>query len=94
MLFFCGKMATLESNIIVGLEFHTFPEVEEAIRQYELANYVDLYVRSSRTVQAMQKRAPKRTFSANIQMAEVDYACIHGGRNYSSKSKGARPKQR
>ena len=87
-----GGLST--STFIVGSEFHSFDEVSSAIKDYECVNSVTLYTRSSRSIMAAKKRAPKRHFSENLKYSELDYACVHGGRQYKSHSKGIRKSQR
>jgi len=79
--------------VVLDGEFSSFGELESSVRQYEKRNFVELYIRSSRTIEGMKKRAPKRMFNDELKFGELQYACIHGGRNYNSKSKGARPNQ-
>ena len=89
-----GKMAKAAViSIVVGTEFSSFIELQHSIRQYELHNFVELYVSSSRTIQAMKKRAPKKSFCDELQFGDITYACRHGGRNYKTKSAGARLQQ-
>ena len=84
----------LSGDISVGKEFSSYAHLSSAIKEYEAANSVTLYTRSSRTVQAAQKRAPNRHFLDNLTYSELDYACVHGGREYKSRSKGIRKSQR
>ena len=53
-----------------------------------------LYTRSSRSVEAARRRAPKRSFHEELKFSEIDYACVHGGREYKSKSANKRPSQK
>ena len=41
----------------------------------------------------MKKRAPKKNFAPQLLYGDLQYACIHGGRKYKSKSTAARPQQ-
>ena len=79
---------------IAGKEIHSFDELSSAVKDYECANSVTLYTRSSRSVEAAKKGAPKRHFSEGLVYSELDYACVHGGRHYKSHSKGIRKSQR
>ena len=84
----------LSGDISVGKEFSSYAHLSSAIKEYEAANSVTLYTRSLRTVQAARKRAPNRHFSDNLTYSELDYACVHGGCEYKSRSKGIRKSQR
>lgn len=77
-------MTSLE--LAEGGEFSSYEELAASIRKWEAANLVTLYTRSSRSVEAARKRAPRRTFSDKIKFSEVDYSCVHGGREYKSRS--------
>ena len=48
--------------------------------------YETIYTRSSRSVEAARKRTPNRTFLDKLKFSELDYACVHGGRDYKSKA--------
>ena len=69
-----------------GKEFSSFEEVCASIKKWEEANFVTLYTRSSRGLEAARRRAPRRTFAEQLKFSELDYACVHGGREYKSKS--------
>ena len=72
-------MSTLTFKL--GERFDSFAELEENIAQYELENYVNLWVKSSRTIEAAHLK--KHLYPA------IKYACIHGGRKLKSESTGA-----
>ena len=82
------------SAFTVGSKFDSFDDLSSAIKDYERVNSVTLYTRSSRSIMAAKKRAPKRHFSESLKYSELDYACVHGGRQYKSHSKGIRKSQR
>jgi len=71
----------------IGLEFSSYEDLCSTIKNCEKLHFVTLYKRSSRTIQATRKRAPNRQFSEQLIYSEVDFACVHGGRGYLSKSK-------
>ena len=77
-----------------GAKYGSFEQLETAIKRYEEVNYVTLYRRSSRTIEAARKRAPNRHFSEKLLYYEMDLACVHGGREYVSKSKEKQKQQR
>ena len=78
----------------VGQEFTSFLELSSALKLWEERTCVTLYTRSSRTIAATRKRAPKRHMNDNLEFSELNYACVHGGREYVSKAKGKRKHQR
>jgi len=78
-----------------GTKFSSFKDLSEAIEKWEATNFVQLYKRSSRSIEATTKRAPNRRYNLNLKYSEIDYACIHGGRKANtSTSTGKRPNQR
>ena len=79
------KMAD-NTSLGEGTKFSTFEELSQSIKSYEERNFVTLYTRSSRTVEATRRRAPNKKFNDKLHYSELDYACIHGGRVYKSKS--------
>ena len=71
-------------------KFASFKEVEEAMLKLENESSETrrrdcCRIKSARVSQTIK---PKLVYS------EITYCCIHGGRNYSSKSSGKRPNQR
>ena len=80
-------MYAMELNI--GEEYSSLQELS-----WEESNFVTLYTRSSRSVEASKKRAPKRKFNDELKFSKLDYACVHGGRDYKSKSTNKREKQK
>ena len=81
-------------ELAVGEEYSSYQELSSAIRHWEGSNFVTLYTRSSRSVEASRKRAPKRKFNDELKFSELDYACVHGGREYKSKSTNKGEKQK
>ncbi|XP_077474248.1 uncharacterized protein LOC144087970 [Stigmatopora argus] len=56
-----------------GAEFYSLESFKEAIENWQLSNFVELYKRSSGTVE----NARKKSFNDNLVFAEVDFACAH-----------------
>lgn len=77
-----------------GDEFDTFNDLRDTILAYEQAEYVQLYVQRSRSIESALKRTPKKVFKENLVYTEVKYACIHGGKKFNTTSTGARPNQK
>ena len=72
-----------ENIVSIGKEFSSYAHLTSAIKEYEASNSV-----------IARKRAPNRHFSDNLVYSEIDYACVHGGREYKSHSKGICKSQR
>jgi len=91
------KMSVNESAdtaFFEGREFSSFEELSNEISEYGKRFFVNLYVRSSRTVESAQRRAPNKVFCEDLKFSELDFSCKEGGRKIASKSKGVRPNQR
>ena len=80
--------------LVSGQEFSSFEELSENVQKWERKNFVTLYTRSSRSIEAARRRAPNKTFSDKLKFSELDYACVHGGREYKSKATQKRPCQK
>lgn len=93
MVFKKRKMVDRQ-ELVKGARFSSFVVLSKAIRSWEEANFVSLYKRSSRTIETASKRATKKAYNCELKYAEVDFACIHGGRKFKSTGTGLRPNQR
>ena len=80
-------------NIDVGTEFLSYDNLQDGILRFERNNFVQLYKRSSRSLTAYAKKCPKKKLNADLVFSEIDFACVHGGKNFKSSSKGHRPNQ-
>ena len=83
----------------VGDEFDSFNDLQDAVLAFEQAQFVQLYVRRSRSIKsALESKRISRTLAKVIKedllYTEVEYACIHGGKNFKTTSKGDRPNQK
>ncbi|XP_067834789.1 zinc finger SWIM domain-containing protein 1-like isoform X2 [Heptranchias perlo] len=78
----------------VGAEFSSYSELHREYRRYQKDYAVQLWTRHSRTIEAQRRRAPKRPMNDALKFAEIDYACIHGGKLFKTKGSGKRPIQR
>ena len=76
----------------VGTMFSTLNELQTAIVIYGKEHLVNLYKRSSRSIESHRKRCPKVAETANKQLvyAEIVYCCIHGEKKLKSAGKGQR----
>ena len=82
----------------VGMKFNTHDELVDFINKYQKQFSTELWRRDSRTIATAVKIAHGRSkelyIKKELEFAYIVYDCIHGGRNYESKSKGLRPNQR
>ena len=85
--------ATAEMALVSGQEFCLFEELCKTIKEWEKKNFVTLYTTSSQSIEAAKRRAPNRTLLDKLKFSELDYACVHGGREYKSKATQRRPCQ-
>ncbi|XP_054615742.1 uncharacterized protein LOC129171270 isoform X2 [Dunckerocampus dactyliophorus] len=68
-----------------GAEFWSFESLSEAVERWQKSNLVELYKRSSRSVENATKRARKKSYSRDLVFAELDFACTHGSRGPALK---------
>lgn len=73
----------------IGQKFEDFSALAGAVRRYQDAENVQLYIRDSRTVAKAQPRL-ERKLDPKITYYEVKYHCINGGKKHKSLSTGAR----
>lgn len=83
-----------DTSFFDGREFSSFEELSHGISEYEKRFFVNLYIRSSRSIESAKRRAPNKVFSEDLKFSELDFSCKEGGRKIVSKSKGIRPNQR
>jgi len=84
----------MAANLAKGSEFLTNQQLKSAVIQWQKDNAVNLYIRSSRSVDIAKKLAPKRVSSSKLKYFSIDYACQHGGRKYQHRgTTGTRPNQ-
>ncbi|KAL1470613.1 hypothetical protein MTO96_004564 [Rhipicephalus appendiculatus] len=80
--------ATGDINFNVGDKFSTFAELEEKISRYSAANYVQLWKRDARTIQAAKKRVGKIAAGMPDELVyqSVKFCCIQGGKKFTTKA--------
>lgn len=95
---FQDKMAMVMAETVHVLHknavFSSLSLLEKAIELYERINYCKLYRRRTRKIESTLKRTPKKSFNPNIVFTEIQLCCIHGGKNFQSRSTGKRPNQK
>jgi zinc finger SWIM domain-containing protein 3 len=79
-------------DIKVGDLFCGFDELQCRIDEYSKANYVQLWMRDARTLEAATKRVPKKVTSVDVRLKyySVKYCCIHGGQAFRPHGHGHR----
>ena len=90
----CSDMAL---PISVGEKFASCADLKEKVAGFKRINFVELWIRDSRTIDSAIKRKTisAEKFSstdakARLKYYEIRYACIHGGRTHKSVSTGKR----
>jgi len=76
----------------IGDEFDTFDNLQDAILAYEQAEFVQLYVRLSRSTESTLKRISKKVLKEDLLYSEIEYSCYHGGKKFKTTLTGARSK--
>lgn len=78
----------------LGRKFASYEALKVAIEEYQNATFTQFWIYSSRTISGAKRKGMKRHIEENLVYTEICYACVHGGRKYTSKSTGVRPKQK
>ena len=85
---------TMASNVDIlslGDEFESYNELEKKVKEFEELKFVKLWKRDAKTIAGSKKRCPNKSFNEQIKYTYINYACVHGGRDFKSyKSTGAR----
>lgn len=76
-------------SFVVGETFRSFEEVENRLKEYEQANYVQFWKRDARTVENAKKQI-NRHLHDRIKYYEIVFCCIHGGKKFVSNGQGKR----
>ena len=85
------------SALLVGAKYKSFTDLECALKTFQQDNYDPLYKRSSRklgTGSKYKNMEVAESAAGLLFYKELDYSCIHGGKNYSSISSSQRPNTR
>ena len=78
-----------------GDEFKSYEDLCDAISAFQPAEFVQLYVRHSRTIESASATwAPKKKFNEDLVFSEIDFACHHGRKDFKTTSTGKRPNQK
>ena len=82
--------STMDVSFTVGEKFSNYAALSSKIEQYQRANNVQLYKRSSRSIDAAKTRCPKKTFNDQLKFSEITFSCIHGGKKFEQRGTGKR----
>ena len=80
---------TSAAEFVVGKQYQTFEEFENAISLYQKINGTQFWRRDARTVASAGNRV-KRPLSTDIKYYDVRYCCIHGGKSFKKQGDGVR----
>ena len=75
----------------MGKFYSDYDDLDKVVKQFEQDNYVKLYKKESRTIEASKKRCPNRKFNPKVKYSEVSFACIHNGKYKPNTKTGERP---
>ena len=73
----------------LGETFRSYEEVEVKVKEYEKANFVQLWKREARTIASAQKRV-ERYMKPELKYYQLKYCCIHGGKRFRPGGSGLR----
>ena len=71
-----------------GQIYQNYSEWENAKEIYESINFVQIWKRDARTIETLQRRAPKKHYNKDLVYGDLKYCCIHGGRSHKPTSTG------
>ena len=85
------------SALCVEAKYKSFTDLECALIKFQQDNYVQLYKRISRKLGTGSKYKNMKVAESAAGLLiykELDYSCIHGGKNFSSISSSQCPNTR
>ena len=68
-----GSVKPLELNTT----FDSYDELKESVAHYQRTNFVQLYKRDARTIEAIKKKAPNKNYLEKLMYSCIKYCCIH-----------------
>ena len=84
-----GSASSDKVSFVVGECFDSFAALESKINVFEKDNFVQLWKRDPRSVEAASKRLT-RHLKPELKYYELKMCCIHGGQAFRSQGKGIR----
>ena len=87
--------AVMESLFYVGKKFVSYDELQSCKEIYETSNLTKLTMRDSKTLESMNKYAPKKAARANNELRyySLRLCCSYGGKKFKRKGDGKREKE-
>ena len=80
----------MSQKLNIGQKFEDLSSFEIAIQQYQNAENVQFFRRSSRTIAKAQPRMPEKKLNECLKYYEIQFHCIRGGKSFKSRSTGMR----
>jgi len=83
-------------NFVVGEKFSSYQQLEEKITAYQDGDNIQLVYTNSQTLDALEKRAPKRVQKANDKLRYyfLHLTCNLGGKQFQCIGSGQRTHHR
>jgi len=81
-------MASDTHSLSLNSKFKSYSEFENAKKEYEESNNVQLWKRDARKIQNMQNRAPNKTYNKELVYGGIKLCCVHGGKEHKTTSTG------
>jgi zinc finger SWIM domain-containing protein 3 len=78
-----------EIKFTVGELFKSYEELESKLEQFRKRNFIEVWIRESRKIQAAVGRV-KKELNPAIVYYEICFACVHGGKKFQGRGKGHR----
>ncbi|XP_076458995.1 uncharacterized protein LOC143292519 [Babylonia areolata] len=75
----------------IGRQFCSYEDLEAAVSEYQDKNFVRLYKRDTRSIEATRRRGVKKKYNPKLVYSGVKYTCVHGGKLFVSQTTGLRP---
>lgn len=82
--------ASNHRSLNVGDTFDSFEKLKENVEIYQDTEYALFYRRDAMSIDRCRKKGIKRPIDVTLKYYTIQYYCVHGGKNYQSKSSGAR----
>jgi hypothetical protein len=81
----------MSADININDKFSSYEELLVFKGNYGKYNFIQLYTRTSQTLDYFFKRNPSRKASVNLKYSRIELACIHGGKKICFREKDQTP---